>query len=101
HPPTKEQRQMLHLDHNPETFPAAAVAASAVDPVLTVDQAFRLQALLDQHQWDQVWHACLDANRGGATPKSVVAGAMARAREQLGLPPTTTESPDLSSLDGS
>jgi hypothetical protein len=39
HPPTREQKKAdPRVDHNPDTFPAAAIAASCVDPVLTLDK---------------------------------------------------------------
>lgn len=40
HPPTKEQKEALglDLDHNPQTFPLALIAACAAEPRLTVEQ---------------------------------------------------------------
>lgn len=81
YPPTKDQ-QRAHpgLDHNPDRFPVAAIAASAVAPTLTVDQAKLLEERLNLAQWEKLWGACLDANLGGSDrPLSVAAGMTLRA----------------------
>lgn len=83
HPPTKDQRAANgRLDHNPETFPIAAIAASCVEPVLSVDDVAKLEAVLNLAQFDVLWGGCLDANVGGGTdnPKSIAAGPIARAK---------------------
>lgn len=99
HAPTKEQRKdNMRLDHNPETFPAAAIAASCVEPVLTLDQVNKFEDRLDLSQWMLLWNACLDANLGdGGLPKSIVAGAIARANAELEKLATGLESPAASS----
>lgn len=81
HPPTQQQRNHNpHLDHNPETFPIAALAASAIDPVITVDAARRLEAALNTAQFQLLWQAVLDVNvGGGGLPKSRTAGLILRA----------------------
>lgn len=78
HPPRAEDRG---LDHNPVTFPSAALAASCVQPVMTVDEAGRLEDLLTIAQWLKLWNACLKANVGGGgdTPKSLLATAVLQA----------------------
>lgn len=69
HPPTKEQRATMRVDHNPDTFPQEAIAASLVDPAdATVDEVEALRAKLSIGQWSQLWTACLQANVGGETP---------------------------------
>ncbi len=80
HPPTREQRQARPaLDHNPATFPVAAIAASCIDPAMTVDEVGELEQVLNQSQWDALWSKCLEANMGGAeAPKSVAAGLILR-----------------------
>lgn len=112
HPPTREQlREDKRLDHNPETFPAAAIAAACTDPVMTVEQAQVLErgawnedvkdyvGGLNTTQFNLIWGACIDANAGGATnPKSLAAGAILRASEQFESTPAPAASPDLSSL---
>lgn len=82
HPPTKDQKHARPgLDHNPETFPLAAIEASCIAPVLTNEAVAALADALAVNQFDQLWAACLDANVGGSgdTPKSLVAGGIARA----------------------
>jgi hypothetical protein len=90
HPPTKEQRQQFAgrtIDHNPETFPHAAIAASCADPKMTAEQVAELEAVLLQSQFDLLWAKCLEANLGGAElPKSLAAG---RIRQANGASSTT------------
>lgn len=76
HPPTQQQRQVSPgLDHNPETFPLAALAASAVEPAMTLDAVHRLEAALNHSQFQLLWQATLDVNVGGTgLPKSRTAG---------------------------
>lgn len=82
HPPTREQARQ-GLDHNPDTFPVAAIAASCVAPEITVADVERLEAALNYAQFDKLWAGCLEANLGGgATPKSV-AGSILRSSAAL------------------
>jgi hypothetical protein len=102
HPPTKDQtRAHPQLDHNPETFPVAAVAASCIDPAMTLEQAQRLETSLNQSQWGRLWAACLDANVGVDAPKSVAAGMLRRLNGASERPLTTTAFPAASSSDES
>lgn len=79
HPPTAEQKQHGRAEFNADTFPAAAVAACAVDPVITPEAATRLEAALNSSQFDVLWGAVLDVNVGGlSSPKSRVAGLTLR-----------------------
>lgn len=81
HPPTKAQRSAERLvDHNPDTFPYEAMAASCIDPVMTVDDVRRLERtpLIDVQFWDTLWSACLRANVVDAAPKSLAAGLILR-----------------------
>lgn len=94
HPPTKAQLQLDRtLDHNPETFPTAAVSASCIEPVMTVAEVERLEAsaLIDVRAWSEIWKACIAANVASANPKSQAAGWMLRQNERSEKPPTTTE----------
>jgi len=81
HPPTKDQLETdSGLDHNPETFPPAAVAASSFDPKLSVRQVERLREKLRLPDWQKLWAATLEANLGvAAAPKSLLAGAVLRS----------------------
>lgn len=72
HPPTDEQiaegrDDGIRPDFNPETFPAAAIAASCVEPSgMTVEKAQRLLDGWTVSQTRKLWSACLSANIGGA-----------------------------------
>ncbi len=96
HAPTKEQlRQDRSLDHNPETFPDAAMAASCVEPAMSVEDVARLAAspLIDVTAWSRLWNACIKANVVDKNPKSLAAAGLIRHRsEESGPPPSTTES---------
>lgn len=89
HPPTKEQTAANpRIDHNPETFPIAAIAASCVDPVMTVEQVGRLEEALNLAQFDKLWAACLDANVGAFdSPKSLVAPLIVRMSDVFEVTP--------------
>lgn len=104
HPPTKKQikeaadrggdwRTRQLVDHNPDTFPAALVAACALEPEMTVEQVQTLADELGPDQFSLLWLACLEINRGGeAAPKSVVAGAILRLSERSDDTPAPGES---------
>lgn len=102
HPPTKEQKATNpYLDHDPETFPAAAVAASCVEPAMTAEQAGMLEDRLSLAQWSELWAACLTANVGGdQSPKSVAAGLILRRNGGSATTAANEESPAPSSSDG-
>lgn len=81
HPPTRQQlADDKRLDHNPDTFPYEAMAASCVDPEMTVDDVRRLEQspLVDVQAWSTLWGACLSANVVQAAPKSLAAGRILR-----------------------
>lgn len=94
HPPTKAQLRDTSersgsswvsrpvLDHNPDTFPPALVAACAIEPEMTVDQVKELADELGPDQFELLYNACKEVNRGGETlPKSLAAGVILRASE--------------------
>lgn len=99
HPPTKEQLEADgSLDHNPETFPVAAIAASSSDPELTVRQVERLREKLRLVEWQKLWAATLEANLGVASaPKSLLAGAVLRRNGVSATTPAPAASPAASS----
>lgn len=69
-------------DHNPETFPPAAVALCAVDPHLTEDEAVRLFNAPEMHtaEWNKLWMAALALNITATPhPKLVAASELAKA----------------------
>jgi hypothetical protein len=99
HPPTQAQLdEDKTLDHNPETFPVVAVAASSSDPKLTVEQCKTLRTKLQFIQWQKLWMATLEANLGMSTiPKSLIAGVVLRLNGASETTPALEESPAASS----
>ncbi|MCB0966278.1 MAG: hypothetical protein KDB37_05535 [Ilumatobacter sp.] len=99
HPPTKRQvERNKGLDHNPDTFPAAAIAASCVSPEMTLDQVRRLEQALNNSQFDALWARCLEANLGGvALPKSLTVGMIRRANVPSATTAASEASPGASS----
>jgi phage tail protein X len=99
HPPTEAQLKAdRNLDHNPETFPVAAVATSSSHPKLTEDQVAKLRRKLQHAQWQKVWSAVLEANLGMAeAPKSLLAGLALRRNGASGTTPAPEASPAASS----
>jgi hypothetical protein len=81
HPPTPEQRRD-GLDHNPDTFQHAALAASIISPPgATSEMIAVLEDRLSGGRWAKLWQACLQVNRGGDRPKSLTASAVRAATE--------------------
>lgn len=98
HPPTKEQLAATNgrIDHNPETLPIVAIAASCVDPPMTVEQVGKLEQALNLAQFEKLWAGCLDANVGSAdSPKSFAAGPIARVSAALGRSAMGMDGPSL------
>lgn len=79
HSPTKDQVAKGY-DHNPLTFPAAVVAACAVKPTMTLDQAKRLQATLHTGEWNKLYLA-VHALNNTQTPLPKLQGASERLRQ--------------------
>lgn len=95
HPPTKAQRKQASdegvrpPDHNPETFPFAAVAASLGEA--DDSEVRKLAAKIGVGQWTELWTACLAVNIGQASvPFSRRASALLRPFEQS----STTADPE-------
>jgi len=103
HPPTKEQAGRIRgLDHNPITFPCAALALTYVDPADdqwapdTKSDVYRdrlakfteLEQVINNSQFEMLWAKCVDANIGGLdTPKSLAASMILRANGQSATTP--------------
>lgn len=91
HPPSKAQlaewaaAKQKPADHNPATFPIAAIAASCTIPEgMDEDAVRRLEAALTDSQFTALWRAAIDANLGGVEdPKSMAAGQILRAKERF------------------
>ena len=98
HPPLKEHKD-LRVDHNPETFPIAAMAASCVIPDGADEDFFRrLEAVLTDTQFAALWRVCVDANIGGVeSPKSLAAGQILRVNERYENTVARAASPEASS----
>lgn len=102
-PPSREQRSQ-GLDHDPDKFPVAAVAASLVkidgeEVTQTIAQVERFADKLSAGQWIRLWNTVLDVNvrAGGEVPKSAVATAILRHSEPNSTTAPPEESPTPSS----
>lgn len=83
HPPTDEQKALEpELDHNPDTFPPAALAASCSEPRLTDEDAQWLCDVLPDGEFFRIWSAVLSANLIGGDAKKAVATAAAVLSEK-------------------
>jgi hypothetical protein len=95
HPPTREQVEMfgIRLRWNPDTFPAAAIAASCVAPEgVTVEHVQALEEATTEAEWTDVWNAVLTVNLEGRRPgESSAASAILRRLRPSSEPPETTE----------
>lgn len=104
HGPSKEERRAGH-DHNPKTFPVAAVAASIIDPPTTVEQVRVLAGtredgtpVLPAGEWNKLWISALMLNiQGTPAPKLAAATDLLRANGRS----STTPGPEASLEDGS
>lgn len=77
HPARKEDAP---ADFNRETFPVAALAACAVHPKMTVEQAGKLVDRISSGQWSRLWLAILNLQQGGGdVPFSAAASAILSA----------------------
>ena len=100
HPPTDSQlRRDRSMDHNPETFPYAAMSASCVSHTMTPAQVEQLDrsGSIDVEQWSEMWGACCRANVKDAVPKSLAAGLILRASAGSAATALSAASPDQSS----
>ena len=100
HPPTEEERAAGEFAH-PDTWEPAAVAACAVDPTMTVEQAARMRGLVAAAEWAQLRDAVIRLHTGGAGPKSRLLSALRRASVVSSDTPPSTGSLAEPSSDGS
>lgn len=78
HPPSKADKAD-GWGYNPETLPVAAIAACAVEPTMTEEQAGKLADLLPLGEFSRIWVAVNNLNLGAnEAPKSVLATAILR-----------------------
>lgn len=96
YPPSQEQlKDKPRLDFDPEKFPVAAIAASCVEPKMTLEQAKRLEKALNEAQFQELWDACIDANWGGLeAPKAPLAGVIRRMSAKSATTPVPEASLD-------
>jgi len=67
HPPTEEQKEEFHdLDMNPEEFFAVAIAASCVEPGMTVDEAKWMLEVLPEAVCVRITQALTQVNYFGS-----------------------------------
>lgn len=101
HGPTQEQRQRGIVQYNPDTFTPAAIAACAVAPELTEDQAKELCAEWSEGDVQRLFMAVLTANVGERhVPKSEAASEVIRRHGAGSGRPSDSESPQASLMDG-
>lgn len=76
HPPTTEERALGYGTH-PATFEPAAVAACAIEPTITVEQAERMRDTLPRSEWQALTSAVRDLHEErSAAPKSLLLSAL-------------------------
>lgn len=99
--PTDEQRRAGH-DHNPDTFPVAAVAACAVEPSLSLQQAEKLIDVLPAGEWSKLWVTALHLNISETPhPKLGAATELLRANGRSSTTSDPAGSLEAGSLAGS
>lgn len=90
HPPGREHKGQ---DHNPETFPPAALAACAVEPPITVEQATKLADTLPTGEWNKLWLAMIGLNVVAMPhPKLAAATELLRANGRSSTTSADTDS---------
>lgn len=101
HTPSKEQRRS-GLDHDPDRFPVAAVAACVIDPEMSEDQARQLADVLPPGEWNKLWVATLGLNITEMPhPKLGAATELLQANGRSSTTPPSEASPAAGSLAGS
>ncbi len=77
YPPTKQQKVEYDVDHDPARFPVAAVAAAAIEPALTLEQAERIRDTFTFGEFEKLYRAVLESNAEvQGVPKSVLAAVI-------------------------
>lgn len=96
HPP-----EHAGLRVNPVTFEPAAIAACAVDPPMTEEQAVRLRDTVAASEWQALIAAMWRLNQGKSeVPKSLLLSVLRPASVASSASPPDTESPEAGSLAG-
>lgn len=101
YPPSKEQRR-AGMDHDPDRFPVAVVAACCQEPEMTDDQAQKLATVLPSGEWNKLWMAALGLNVTETPhPKLAAATELLRANGRSSTTSASGDSLDPGSLAGS
>lgn len=96
--PARKQDRSDRLDFNADTFPAALIAASAVEPTMTDEQAVELVDRLSDGQFTKLWNAAIAVNVGSDdVPKSVLRSDSAASNGTSSTTASPEESPEASS----
>ena len=99
-PADKQDEAVDGLDWS--TYPTALIAACAVDPAMTFEQAERLSNVLTNRQWDDLFSTALACNRSKVdVPFSLSASAIRAASAPRSPQPEPGASPAQSSSDES
>lgn len=96
-PPTGDQR-LLGYDNNPDTFQPAAIAACAVTPAISLEQARKMREVLDEGEWGALYAVVQTLNRS-RTPNPKLPAATELLRPSG--PSSTTSVHEGSLEDGS
>lgn len=87
---------------NWQTYPTALIAACAVDPAMTVEQAEKLAGAVTNRQWDDLFATALACNRSQVSvPFSLSASAIRAATAPSSKRPEPGASPAAGSSDES
>ena len=90
------------LDHNPDTFPPAVVAACAKSPVISEEEANQLADALPVSEWSKLWLGAVGLNITSTPhPKLKAATELVRANGESSTTQEGTASPGRSSSAGS
>lgn len=99
HPPSNEQRR-AGLDHDPDTFPIAVVAACSED--VTEEQARQLADVLPPGEWNKLWATAFGLNLTETPhPKLAAATELLQANGRSSTTSAHEASPEAGSLAGS
>ena len=99
HPPSKRDKA-ANLDFNETTFPPALIAASCVEPEMTLEQATTLCDTITDGQFSKLWNVAIAVNVGSdAAPKSVRRSATVAPNGTSSTTAAPEESLDQSSSD--
>jgi hypothetical protein len=95
--PPSEQEKEKDLDYG-AGFPAAAIAASCADPVMSLEQVNQLLDVISSAQFLKLWNTVMAVNLGvDDLPKSVAATATLRSSGERSTTPLPEGSPGASS----